>query len=65
MILRAERMQHPGHSEYDGYIRHTVNSDVLSPSAEANYTAEEVEQAKQCFIIMNEEGKMRLTRNWQ
>jgi len=33
------------------------------PSAEADYTAEEVEQAKQCFIIMSEEGKMRLTRN--
>lgn len=33
------------------------------PSAEPNYTAEDAEQAKQCFIIVNEKGKMRLTRN--
>lgn len=32
-------------------------------AAEADYTEEEIEQAKQCFIIMSEEGKMRLTRN--
>lgn len=33
------------------------------PAAEADYTEEEIEQAKQCFIILGEEGKMRLTRN--
>lgn len=25
--------------------------------------AEEIDQMKQCFIIVSEEGKMRLTRN--
>ena len=36
---------------------------MLNLLAEPNYTAEDAEQAKQCFIIVNEEGKMCLTRN--
>ncbi len=32
-------------------------------AAEADYIEEGIEQTKQCFIVMSEAGKMRLTRN--
>jgi len=54
--LKALQFSQIEFAAFDIYI-------LQRPSAEADYTAEEVEQPKQCFIIMNEEGKMRLTRN--